>query len=263
MAPSAKLAATAAQQREEFATERSWIVDLLGSLRETFTQTGEDGTSSPRRGMVLAGVTAATLFITGATGMFLVHRSAAQLEAAAQANSAQAASSVLPAANATESAQAENNSSSTESAVPITTKTENFPGSQARGFADIVRAYQPSAKKPSVEQKILNGKSLAAPVVVHRSVIGREAPPDLNAVTTNTGTATIQGIFAPFMPAGGRMREPKLLRSFAPNYPSMAKNAKVEGEVKVDAVIDINGKLTGMKVVSGSPLLQQAALSLS
>jgi len=40
----------------------------------------------------------------------------------------------------------------------------------------------------------------------------------------------------------------------------MAKQSQIEGEVTVNAVIDITGKLSSMKVVSGSPLLQQAAL---
>jgi protein TonB len=40
----------------------------------------------------------------------------------------------------------------------------------------------------------------------------------------------------------------------------LAKRAGIEGEVTIAAVIDINGKLTSMTVVSGSPLLRQAAL---
>ena len=56
------------------------------------------------------------------------------------------------------------------------------------------------------------------------------------------------------------MKEPRLVVSSSPNYPAVAKQTGVEGEVTVSAVIDIAGKLTSMKVISGSPLLQQAAL---
>ena len=40
----------------------------------------------------------------------------------------------------------------------------------------------------------------------------------------------------------------------------MARQAKVEGQVTIDAVIDATGKLTNMTVISGPPLLQQAAI---
>jgi protein TonB len=56
------------------------------------------------------------------------------------------------------------------------------------------------------------------------------------------------------------MKEAHLILKSAPNYPAAAKQVRVEGDVTVAAVIDVTGKLTSMKVVSGQPLLQQAAL---
>jgi len=46
----------------------------------------------------------------------------------------------------------------------------------------------------------------------------------------------------------------------APVYPTLAKNQHVSGNVQVDALIDANGKVTTMKVVSGPTLLHQAAM---
>jgi protein TonB len=40
----------------------------------------------------------------------------------------------------------------------------------------------------------------------------------------------------------------------------LAKNQHVEGDVQVDAVIDVNGRVTAAKAVSGPVLLQQAAV---
>jgi len=40
----------------------------------------------------------------------------------------------------------------------------------------------------------------------------------------------------------------------------MARQAHVEGQVTIEALIDTNGKLTNMMVISGPPLLQQAAI---
>jgi protein TonB len=56
------------------------------------------------------------------------------------------------------------------------------------------------------------------------------------------------------------VKAPELLVSSAPIYPAMARQARVEGQVTIEAVIDTNGKLTNMTVVSGPPLLHQAAI---
>ena len=82
----------------------------------------------------------------------------------------------------------------------------------------------------------------------------------MTGANSNPGIGAIPGIFSAFLPTGGRVKEAQLVSKTAPNYPAMAKQSQIEGEVTVNAVIDITGKLTNMKVVSGSPLLQQAAL---
>jgi protein TonB len=45
-----------------------------------------------------------------------------------------------------------------------------------------------------------------------------------------------------------------------PVYPLLAKNQHLEGDVRVDAVIDVNGRVTATQAVSGPALLQQAAV---
>jgi len=45
-----------------------------------------------------------------------------------------------------------------------------------------------------------------------------------------------------------------------PVYPSMARETGIEGDVVVDTTIDASGKVTTMKVLSGPPVLRQAAL---
>ncbi len=59
---------------------------------------------------------------------------------------------------------------------------------------------------------------------------------------------------------GGRVRAPQVLRRVEPNYPPLARQTHLEGVVVIDAVLDENGNVVGMKVVSGHPLLIQAAL---
>jgi protein TonB len=51
-----------------------------------------------------------------------------------------------------------------------------------------------------------------------------------------------------------------LISSVPPAYPALAKTQHVSGSVLVDALIDANGRVTTMKVVSGPALLHQSAM---
>jgi protein TonB len=62
------------------------------------------------------------------------------------------------------------------------------------------------------------------------------------------------------LPIGGDVKQAKLIFSVPPAYPTLAKNQHVSGNVLVDALIDANGRVTTMKVVSGPTLLHQAAM---
>jgi len=59
---------------------------------------------------------------------------------------------------------------------------------------------------------------------------------------------------------GGRVQEPRLVQMVQPIYPPLAREAHVQGDVRIDSVIDDHGNVTQMKVVSGMPLLVTAAL---
>jgi protein TonB len=59
---------------------------------------------------------------------------------------------------------------------------------------------------------------------------------------------------------GGRVRPPKAILQEYPAYPVLARQAHVQGLVQIDAVLDEQGNVIDMKVVSGPPLLYQAAL---
>jgi protein TonB len=51
-----------------------------------------------------------------------------------------------------------------------------------------------------------------------------------------------------------------LLKKTAPVYPPIAKAARVEGMVVLQATISASGTIENLRVVSGHPMLQQAAL---
>jgi protein TonB len=51
-----------------------------------------------------------------------------------------------------------------------------------------------------------------------------------------------------------------LLRPIQPVYPAIAKAARVQGEVVIDAIISKAGRIESLKVLSGPQMLRQAAL---
>jgi len=62
------------------------------------------------------------------------------------------------------------------------------------------------------------------------------------------------------LPVGGDVKPAKLLSSISPAYPTLAKSQHIEGDVRIDALIDANGHVSAMKVISGATLLHQAAM---
>ena len=52
----------------------------------------------------------------------------------------------------------------------------------------------------------------------------------------------------------------RLVYQGKPVYPPLARQARIYGDVIIDAVIDVNGNVVEMQVISGHPLLVPAAL---
>lgn len=59
---------------------------------------------------------------------------------------------------------------------------------------------------------------------------------------------------------GGRVKAPNQVHAPPPVYPALARQAKIQGDVKLDAVIDEQGRVVELKVISGHPLLIEAAI---
>jgi len=59
---------------------------------------------------------------------------------------------------------------------------------------------------------------------------------------------------------GGNVQQTKLISQPRPLYPPLAKQARIEGSVHLQAVIAKNGTIADLKVLSGHPLLIQSAL---
>src|ERR1700676_2304929 len=65
---------------------------------------------------------------------------------------------------------------------------------------------------------------------------------------------------APVLPAGGDVVTAHLISSVPPMYPAMARTQHISGDVRVDALIGANGRVSSMKVVAGRTILHQAAM---
>ena len=127
-----------------------------------------------------------------------------------------------------------------------------------------VAAEEP-AKKPA-----LGRVRLAAPNVTRKPSAAENGAVDpglaMNGVVAADSsslsmlTSKSKGPAAP-LPVGGDVKAARLLSSVPPVYPQMARTQRVSGDVTIDALIDVNGRVSTMRVVSGPALLHEAAMS--
>jgi TonB family protein len=125
---------------------------------------------------------------------------------------------------------------------------------------------------PPVEEpkkSALGDVRLASPVMNHgktASVPGDSEPTIDVSATESTGAplSALSGSHrsepAAPVPIGGDVKPAKLLKSVQPLYPQMARTQHVSGNVQIDALIDPDGNVSAMKVLSGPALLRDAAL---
>jgi len=59
---------------------------------------------------------------------------------------------------------------------------------------------------------------------------------------------------------GGEVQEPRKLKHVNPVYPEMALQARVEGVVILECLVDVGGRVTSVRVLRGVPMLDQAAI---
>jgi len=84
----------------------------------------------------------------------------------------------------------------------------------------------------------------------------RPAPPAVApAAPSGTSTPAAQKISV-----GGNVQKAMLIRQVPPTYPPLAKQARVSGEVRLRLVVGTDGAVKEVTVVSGHPLLIQAAI---
>ena len=135
----------------------------------------------------------------------------------------------------------------------------------ARNLPD--RPEEAAAAEPA-KKATLGQVRLAAPKITRRAPGGENSAADpgllVNGVTSadSSGASMLankgQGPAAP-LPVGGDVKVAKLVSSVPPIYPQMARAQRIGGDVTIDALIDVTGRVTATRVLSGPALLHDAA----
>ncbi len=180
----------------------------------------------------------------------------------------------------TNTTAASNSAPNTFSVVPAAASAATERNSQptlntANAGAGVVTlaSVRPAAEQP--KKPILGEVHLAAPKVTPNRraqnggepdagiTLNNEDQPESSSDTLNAGLVggnkQPSAPVAP-LPIGGDVKQARLISSVPPLYPALAKSQHVSGNVLIDALIDANGRVTTMKVVSGPTLLHQAAM---
>ena len=123
--------------------------------------------------------------------------------------------------------------------------------------------------------KLVQPRAIPKDVAVFKEA---ELPPDVINNTNQSGVfggLPGQGIMAGNGPAlpppkpvaaparikqGGEVTAASIITQTRPAYPSLARQARIQGTVVLHAIIDKDGKVAQLEIVSGHPLLVQSAL---
>ena len=99
---------------------------------------------------------------------------------------------------------------------------------------------------------VVGGVSVAAANGVRDGVLG--------GVVGSVAAAQSPGCAPGGISVGGDVQSGKLVSQTRPEYPALAKQARISGIVKLSAIIGKDGRVANLSVISGHPLLVQAAL---
>lgn len=109
--------------------------------------------------------------------------------------------------------------------------------------------FHPESSAPSFVQPDLFRMSNSAPIT---NELPKSSAPSISVVQPKHPSTPLR--------VSTGVAQGMLLAPIRPVYPPIAKAAHVEGEVVVDAVISRIGSVEQLEVVSGPPMLRQAAL---
>jgi protein TonB len=160
-----------------------------------------------------------------------------------------------------------------DTAMPSPVKQVGYPDSQPIENASA----KPAGTAPAAIQKQMMQFQLAAPTRIPqnaKTVAPGDAPPPASlggaSIAALNGNNSEGNVFAGH--SGANISGPRavsvsagvavgmLIHKTQPVYPAIAKSARVQGTVFLQAKISSTGKVTNLQVMSGPPMLRQAAI---
>ncbi|MBI3404784.1 MAG: energy transducer TonB [Acidobacteria bacterium] len=124
-----------------------------------------------------------------------------------------------------------------------------------------------SVRRTAELRRRMTEGSMGAPAAARRAEVGEAAMPELssaplaeepNAAMSLVGRGNAN-VPPPPVTKESKLEALQLISAIKPVYPPMARRMGTQGEVILHALVDETGKVTEMKVISGPPLLHQAA----
>ena len=258
---------------------------LLGENASELSATS----SRPNKGALIGAIAAGLLIFAVAGGWYAYHSAGAVDASSAKAPNTAATSNVsgnavsaLAQSSLTMTNSASNTpaSATSNSSVLSSKPVYSQPASAGINVISVGNANSmpsapesPVAGDPQPKKAALGRIRLAAPHAQRNAAGQDNAEPELGFDGPEQLAATADPIGSTFgnsnarqpvapsspLPVGGNVKPAKLLSSVQPVYPNLAKSQHVAGDVKINALIDTNGRVTTMKVISGPAMLQQAA----
>ena len=280
---SARIAAHAVVARRSF----------TGGLLASATAAGRSGGSGKKIWLAAAaivlvagGAVAGVLYWRGSQDNSIAAAHVAPPPALTSSPAASAAQSLAPRETVEEEAARLSQAAGASTPVKETPAVErDVPKSDASSRVETVSApaaaHAASAKLPAEPAKKhvpLTSLKMSAPI--EAKTRSSSAPPVLDAVSTEPGAAVpagistalpamLQGDQAPAPPPpqietrvveGGKITPPRAISTSSPQYPAIARQAHISGDVVVDAQVDVNGRVVSAQAVDGPSALRQAAV---
>lgn len=153
---------------------------------------------------------------------------------------------------------------------PIQTQPAKSPGSRSSALSPVVHRsfhWDPSTSLSSTQLSASVDFSAEAPPAIatglgaggRTSMLGTFIP-NVVAPPPPRPMPTVQKPPAAPMAVGGDVQMAKLLRKVIPEYPPLARSARISGVVRLIGTIGKDGTIRNLQLVSGHPMLARAAL---
>jgi periplasmic protein TonB len=128
-------------------------------------------------------------------------------------------------------------------------------------LAQILTDPEPAASQgPGVPGGVPNGIEKGVQGSVLADILSAAPPP--RPLEQPRATAAPETAAAPpqRVRMGGNVKGGRLLHRVEPQYPGLARQARVSGTVEIEGVIGVDGRLRELRIKSGHPLLAHAAI---